>query len=1665
MDMNRLFGRNILSVLEDAVGIFSPAIQGLVGNERAVDLALARLVCDSDLGKLLNVFDSNPQSDKHLLWNLSESDVREALDPLNEGVLDFAWLATGVPSQTPPLHEMFRICASLHSWLCLDEENIALVLGNRLRISMVVACYLRYIRVVESVAAGFNAFCRRLGGVGLPGAPRRSPVEGLPPSVRTFFQNFNGLVETERWPSTKPLLLKNVLVDGVPVDDLPCLDIFDHNGLIFESHDHEKTHQWQEDSGQGVYHVDRILTGDFYVSCRFGGEHARDTREPRNYLFRYSNSARFLAVGEIGLGVDKVDIREYRQSFEDEGFSMALIFEDAEETSLEGPMANLGSPTRSRSVRPIPDELPVGPCALKMGLIELSMHHIVAPSSGLIQDLCEMGFDRDACRIALQLTNNSQDAAAGLALTISNLFAEMPRVGGRSPTPKDAAGAGLNGDLSGRRHTVPTLSSADSLQNGDSADLADLDAAFSEISAYTGLQMDDLKRLVSDSVQSPGGRYVPPNSTLGTLSIAGVSSCLQVAPDSRGRWPSGDGLLRGTPSVAPKIFRNLENIPAYGDENLEADSKGSDLKPMPASFGEEAISEGQEAPENAPSFGLEEGSSSGSVDGELADDLENIPASEGPAQKDSELKKEARHGTSSARESLDDPEVAPTTEDSFASEDHASAQSALISAKAGDGAREAVSKTAGSDGDGNGATNNSTDGNGRATARVSSAQSATVVASNDQALLKYRLMLRTGTSPEHVAESMQQDGFEPSLLGLETSSKMPEESSASASANASAASSVQPAAESKQTPVEDDPKFADFMKMMKTRGSGLEEGSSASVAPAAAQESKGSAKTEEEQLATEPSEAVEMALKDHPSYSEYFRMLQCGVAKGAVALKMAGDGLDASVLDEDPDKMVRAEKTQVDSEKGEAEKQVGASDACQPESDVGAPQAGANRPALKDDPTYEKYFKMLKSGVPRPAVEHRMQVDGVDAQALDADPEKPFGEEVAPANGEAVAVASVPSASTGAVPLQDDPRFAKYFRMLKSGVPRPAVEHRMNLDGVDMAALDADPSRPFGEAAAPACGGVALQEDPTYSKYFKMLKSGVPRPAVEHRMRLDGIDTAALDADPEKPYGQATGGAAATATATAPAPAASPALKDDPRYAKYLKMLKSGVPRAAVEHRLNLDGLDVSALDANPEEPFGVPLQLPADGSAAAAQPALKDDERFQKYFKMLKSGVPKAAVAHKMQSDGVDPSALDADPDQPFGAGTPAVAAGPPLKDDPKYTKYLKMLKSGVPKAAVAHKMRSDGLDPAALDADPEQPFGTPMAAAAPSAPPLKDDPKYAKYLKMIKSGVPKPAVAHKMKGDGLDPAALDADPNVPFGSAASAAVAPKAPKKAKKRRKRLHWQAVDQSQLGGDSIWLSQDSEVQNLDLKLDDFEMLFVQSNATQAKPKKAAKKSARKEKVALIDGRRATNAGIAIARIKLTYAQMREKITNLEDSSFSTVQMRTLQTFLPTPDEIEKLKGYKGDKKLLNEAEKFMLEMLKLDQGQKRLEAMIYKAQFAERIQQITEDIRTIEKACDDIKLSHRLRKTLKIILRIGNTMNEGEATAFSLDTLTKLSSSKAFDNRTTVLDYLVMVVKRSEEDLLDLADDLKSVQVSNVGAASATLMPTAARAPLCVSVCG
>jgi hypothetical protein len=173
--------------------------------------------------------------------------------------------------------------------------------------------------------------------------------------------------------------------------------------------------------------------------------------------------------------------------------------------------------------------------------------------------------------------------------------------------------------------------------------------------------------------------------------------------------------------------------------------------------------------------------------------------------------------------------------------------------------------------------------------------------------------------------------------------------------------------------------------------------------------------------------------------------------------------------------------------------------------------------------------------------------------------------------------------------------------------------------------------------------------------------------------------------------------ASSTAPAAPAAPTPRPALDSAPGVAPRVAP-GGGLASGEAAHVTGLGGAGRSA------------------SSGASVSVAATPPEELAKYVKLLRMGMPQEHVMLKMQSEGADPSRLDAF----VGCGTEAIPPATATRAAPERT----------------------------VAAEPE--------AAAVSAPPPEVDAAYAKYRAMLKMGVPGGGVRSKMLMDGLDPAVL---------------------------------------------------------------------------------------------------------------------------------------------------------------------------------------------------------------------------------------------------------------------------------------------------------------------
>nr|GMD85377.1 formin-like protein 2 [Ipomoea batatas] len=134
--------------------------------------------------------------------------------------------------------------------------------------------------------------------------------------------------------------------------------------------------------------------------------------------------------------------------------------------------------------------------------------------------------------------------------------------------------------------------------------------------------------------------------------------------------------------------------------------------------------------------------------------------------------------------------------------------------------------------------------------------------------------------------------------------------------------------------------------------------------------------------------------------------------------------------------------------------------------------------------------------------------------------------------------------------------------------------------------------------------------------------------------------------------------------------------------------------------------------------------------------------------------------------------------------------------------------------------------------------------------------------------------------------------------------------------------------------------------------------------------------------------------------------------------------------PTKEEERQLKEFKDESPFkLCPAEKFLRAVLDIPFAFRRVDAMLYIANFDSEVEYLKRSFETLEAACEELRKSRMFLKLLEAVLKTGNRMNvgtnRGDARAFKLDTLLKLVDVKGTDGKTTLLHFVVQEIIRAE----------------------------------------
>ncbi|BAB11455.1 unnamed protein product [Arabidopsis thaliana] len=195
--------------------------------------------------------------------------------------------------------------------------------------------------------------------------------------------------------------------------------------------------------------------------------------------------------------------------------------------------------------------------------------------------------------------------------------------------------------------------------------------------------------------------------------------------------------------------------------------------------------------------------------------------------------------------------------------------------------------------------------------------------------------------------------------------------------------------------------------------------------------------------------------------------------------------------------------------------------------------------------------------------------------------------------------------------------------------------------------------------------------------------------------------------------------------------------------------------------------------------------------------------------------------------------------------------------------------------------------------------------------------------------------------------------------------------------------------------------------------------------------------------LIDQRRAFNTMIMLQKVEMPLPDMMAAVLGMDESVLDVDQIENLIRFCPTKEEMKLLKNYTGDKATLGKCEQYFLELMKVPGVESKLRVFSFKIHFGTQIKELNKGLNTVNSACEEIRTSQKLKEIMKIILCLGNILNQGtargSAVGFKLDSLLNLSEKCSANTNMTLMHYLCKVLASKASDLLDFHKDLENLE--------------------------
>ncbi|KAF7829415.1 formin-like protein 4 [Senna tora] len=251
------------------------------------------------------------------------------------------------------------------------------------------------------------------------------------------------------------------------------------------------------------------------------------------------------------------------------------------------------------------------------------------------------------------------------------------------------------------------------------------------------------------------------------------------------------------------------------------------------------------------------------------------------------------------------------------------------------------------------------------------------------------------------------------------------------------------------------------------------------------------------------------------------------------------------------------------------------------------------------------------------------------------------------------------------------------------------------------------------------------------------------------------------------------------------------------------------------------------------------------------------------------------------------------------------------------------------------------------------------------------------------------------------------------------------------KVKLKPLHWDKVN-ANADHSMVWDKMDRGSFRVDQDLMEALFGFVATSRRSPKgqnnPSTTPSHAPSSSKTFILESRKSQNIAIVLKSLAVSREEIVDALNEGQGLNADTIEK--LARVAPTQEEQSDILEYKGDPTTLAVAECFLYHILKaVPSAFKRFNAMLFRFNYDSEILEIKESLNTLELGCKELRNRGLFVKLLEAVLKAGNRMNagtsRGNAQAFNLTSLRKLSDVKSTDGETTLLHFVVEEVVRSE----------------------------------------